>query len=356
HIEEDTGKLLHDARFSGTLIDFNRSGLPLIEIVSQPDMHSAEEARGYLEALKAILQTLGICNCRMQEGNIRCDINVSLRPMGSTELGCRVEMKNISTFSSAIRNIEYEIARQTAILEAGGTIDNETRRWDDDKGESYPMRTREDALKHPYLPEFDMPPVRLTPEYVEEMRKTLPELPVSKFERYWKDNGLTPYEAQLLSVDPDKAAFYESCLALAPDQAKQICNWILGEIAMLQNERNCDVADLGLDPAAIVALIALTQKGTLSSTAAKTVFAELVKNGGSPEEIVERLGLAQVNDESALVSIVVEALAENEGPVAEFRKGKTNVLGFLVGQCMKKSKGKGNPQVFRKLLEEKLAE
>lgn len=354
HIEEDAGKLLHDNRFSGTLVDFNRCGVPLIEIVSQPDMRSPEEARAYLEALKSVLECLGICNCRMQEGNIRCDVNVSIRPAGSEALGNRVEMKNVNTFSGAVRGIEYEIKRQIEVVEAGGHIEQETRRWDDDKGESLPMRSKEDAQDYRYFPEPDLVSIRLDDAYVEEIRRGLPELPLSKYERYWKQNGLTPYEASMLSTDKDKAAFFEACLAVNGGFAKQICNWILGDIAKLQNERNCTVAQLAIDPAALCELIALTQDGTLSSTAAKAVFDEMIATKRAPQVIVQEKGLAQVNDEQALLTIVDEVLLANAGPVEDYKNGKTNVLGFLVGQCMKRSKGKGNPQLFNKLLAQKL--
>ncbi|MBQ6058800.1 MAG: Asp-tRNA(Asn)/Glu-tRNA(Gln) amidotransferase subunit GatB [Clostridia bacterium] len=354
HIEEDAGKLLHDNRFSGTLIDFNRCGVPLIEIVSQPDLRSPEEARAYLDALKAILECLGICNCRMQEGNIRCDVNVSIRPEGSETFGNRVEMKNVNTFSGAVRGIEFEIARQTAVLEAGGVIEQETRRWDDDRGESLPMRSKEDAQDYRYFPEPDLVPIRLDKTYVKEIQSSLPELPLVKFERYWKEQGLTQYEATMLSTDKDKAAFYESCIAVKPNLAKQICNWILGDIAKLQNQKHCLISDLSIDPSALCELIELNGAGTLSSTSAKAVFDEMVATGKAPGTIVQEKGLAQVNDEEALAAIVEKVLSENQGPIAEYHNGKTNVLGFLVGQCMRNSKGKGNPQLFNKLLAEHL--
>ncbi|MBQ6000364.1 MAG: Asp-tRNA(Asn)/Glu-tRNA(Gln) amidotransferase subunit GatB [Clostridia bacterium] len=354
HIEEDAGKLLHDNRFSGTLIDFNRCGVPLIEIVSQPDLRSPEEARAYLDALKAILECLGICNCRMQEGNIRCDVNVSIRPEGNEAFGNRVEMKNVNTFSGAVRGIEFEIARQTAVLEAGGAIEQETRRWDDDRGESLPMRSKEDAQDYRYFPEPDLVPIRLDRAYVEEIQSSLPELPLVKFERYWKEQGLTQYEATMLSTDKDKASFYESCIAVKPNLAKQICNWILGDIAKLQNQKHCLISDLSIDPSALCELIELNVAGTLSSTSAKAVFDEMVATGKAPGTIVQEKGLAQVNDEEALAAIVEKVLSENQGPIAEYHNGKTNVLGFLVGQCMRNSKGKGNPQLFNKLLAEHL--
>ena len=354
HIEEDAGKLLHDNRFSGTLIDFNRCGVPLIEIVSQPDLRSPEEARAYLDALKAILECLGICNCRMQEGNIRCDVNVSIRPEGSETFGNRVEMKNVNTFSGAVRGIEFEIARQTAVLEAGGVIEQETRRWDDDRGESLPMRSKEDAQDYRYFPEPDLVPIRLDKTYVKEIQSSLPELPLVKFERYWKEQGLTQYEATMLSTDKDKAAFYESCIAVKPNLAKQICNWILGDIAKLQNQKHCLISDLSIDPSALCELIELNGAGTLSSTSAKAVFDEMVATGKAPGTIVQEKGLAQVNDEEVLAAIVEKVLSENQGPIAEYHNGKTNVLGFLVGQCMRNSKGKGNPQLFNKLLAEHL--
>ncbi len=354
HIEEDAGKLLHNDKFGGTLVDFNRCGVPLIEIVSEPDLRSAEDAKAYLEGLVSILKYLGISNCRLQEGNIRCDVNVSIRPMGSKEYGNRVEMKNVNTFSGALRGIEYEVARQTAVLDAGGFIPQETRRWDDELGESVSMRSKEDAQDYRYFPEPDLVSIRIDDAWIESIRAQIPELPLVRFERYTKSYGLTAYEADMLAVDKDKADFFETCAALAPQSAKVVCNWILGEFSKLMNERGCALSDIGVAPAALLKLIDLVNAGALSSTAAKTVFEELTKGETDPKAVVDRLGLAQISDNGALVKIVDEVLSENAGPVADFKGGKTNVLGFLVGVCMKKSAGKGNPQVFRDMLEEKL--
>ena len=354
HIEEDAGKLLHNDRFGGTLVDFNRCGVPLIEIVSEPDLRNAEDAKAYLEALVSILRYLGISNCRMQEGNIRCDVNVSLMPTGATELGNRVEMKNINTFSGALRGIEFEIARQTAVLTSGGTIPQETRRWNDDIGESVAMRSKENAQDYRYFPDPDLVTIRIDDDWVNLIKAQIPELPLAKYEKYTATYGLTAYEADMLAGDKEKAEFFENCAATAPHLAKQICNWILGEFSKLMNERNCTLAEIGVEAAPLTELITLVNDGTLSSTAAKTVFDKLAGGEKSPMAVVEALGLAQISDKDELVKIVSAVLSENEGPVADYMAGKTNVLGFLVGICMKKSAGKGNPQIFRDMLMEKL--
>ncbi|NLT58482.1 MAG: Asp-tRNA(Asn)/Glu-tRNA(Gln) amidotransferase subunit GatB [Clostridiales bacterium] len=353
HIEEDTGKLLHDDRFSGTLIDLNRSGVPLIEIVSEPDLYSAEETKAYAEALKAILECLGICNCRMQEGNIRCDVNVSVRPQGSTGLGTRVEMKNISTFSGVTKAIEYEVARQIGILNAGEAVQVETRRWDEALGENFAMRAKGEA-DYRCFADPDLALIRLEEADIEALRRSLPELPLQKYERYLRVYGLSPYESGVLAGDLSRAAYFERCAALDAALSKPICNWLLGDLSRLCNERGVAVEQLGLAPEHLLELIRLTQDGTLSSTAAKAVLEQLLETGETPAEAVARLGLAQINDEALLAGIATEVLAANAGPVAEYRQGKTNVLGFLVGQCMKRSAGKGNPQLFSRLLKEAL--
>ncbi len=354
HIEEDAGKLLHDDRFGGSLVDMNRCGVPLIEIVSEPDMRSAAEAKAYLEAIVSVLRYLGISNCKMQEGNIRCDVNVSLMPKGSSKLGNRVEMKNINTFSGVFDCIQYEIERQTNVLSSGGKIDQETRKWDDVACKTVPMRSKQNAEDYRYFPEPDLVSIKVDDAWIAEIKAQIPELPLVKYERYFGQYGLSQYEAEMLSSDKERAEYFEACIAVDKKYAKQICNRILGDIAKLVNERSCKISDIGVAPSDMVKLIELTENGTLSSTASKKVFDALAKGETDPVAIVERLGLAQVSDTDALAKIVEEVLSENAGPVEDFKGGKTNVLGFLVGICMKKSAGKGNPQIFRDLLTEKL--
>ena len=351
HIEEDTAKLLHEEAFKGTLIDFNRCGVPLIEIVSEPDLRSAEEVHDYLEAVKTLLGTLGICNCRMQEGSIRCDVNVSVRPFGQNEMRTRVEMKNVNTFSGAQRAVEYESARQIELYERGETFTQETRRWDDDRGVSLAMRSKEGAQDYRYFPEPDLVPIVVDEGWIERIRASLPELPVARFERYL-GMGLPEFEGRLLVDNPDKAAYFEKCAAIGGISLKTAANWITGDITAKLNDRSLEVEDSPLSAEALCEMISLCEKGTISLNAGKKVVEEIFENGGIPAEIIERLSLAQVSDEGFLKDLVEGVLAENPKSVEDYKNGKTNALGFLVGQCMKASRGKGNPQMLNKFLKD----
>ena len=355
HIEEDAGKLLHDDKFSGSLVDYNRCGVPLIEIVSEPDMHSSEEAKEYLEAIKRLLQYLDISDCRMQEGSIRCDVNVSLSPEGSDTLGTRAEMKNVNSFSGAVRAIEDEIKRQTELLERGETVVQETRRWDDMAGQSFSMRSKEDAQDYRYFPEPDLAVIEVSDEEIARIRDTLPELPHDRFMRYRALGELTDYECGMLVGNLTMAEFFDRCVALGGAKPKAVCNWLLGDISRILNERGSTLSDAALTPENLCAMIALIEKGTISNTAAKTVLEVIFDEDKSPEAVVEEKGLAQNNDEGAMRALVCEILDANEKSVADYKGGKTNALGFLVGQCMRASKGKGNPQIISKLLTEELA-
>ncbi len=354
HIEEDAGKLLHDDKFGGSLVDLNRCGVPLIEIVSEPDLRTANEAKAYLEALKGILESLNISHCKMQEGNIRCDVNVSIRPVGQEKFGTRVEMKNINTFSGAQRAINYEVERQKKILADGGEIFQETRRWDDLKGESFPMREKNDAHDYRYFPEPDLVTIEVTDEMLERAKGEIPELPLSKYERYFESYKLTAYESELLAFDLQRAEFIDACHAINPKLIKQACNYLLGEISRVANERGCTVKEVGISADKLMALLVLVDDKTISNSAAKTVFTELLSRDVMPMDIVKEKGLMQISDSSALLAIVEEVLSENAKSIDDYRGGKTNVLGFLVGLCMKKSKGSGNPKIFNELLLERL--
>lgn len=349
HIEEDAGKLIHDDSFSGTLVDFNRCGVPLIEIVSEPDLRSSAEAKAYLDTIKSILEYINISDCKMQEGSIRCDINVSVHKPGEP-FGTRVEMKNVNTFSGAVRAIEYEAARQIAVLEAGGTISQETRRWDDLKGENVLLRSKEDAQDYRYFPEPDLLTIVLDQAKLQEIQASIPELPNKKKVRYIREMGLPEADAVLLVETKEKSDFFEAILAASPVKAKNAANWVLGDISRLMNEQNQSIDALGLEPAKIAAIISLIEANKISSSAGKQVFDEMLKTGKSPEEIVREKGLEQVSDASALQSIVDEVLTKNQKSVNDYKNGKTNALGFLVGQCMKASKGKGNPALMKELL------
>ena len=349
HIEEDAGKLIHDDSFSGTLVDFNRCGVPLIEIVSEPDLRSSKEAKVYLDTIRSILIYLGISDGKMQEGSIRCDINVSVHKPGEP-FGTRVEMKNVNTFSGAVRAIDYEAARQIEVLEAGGTISQETRRWDDAKGENILLRSKEDAQDYRYFPEPDLSTIVLEESELAAIKATIPELPNKKLVRYMKDFGLPEEDAHLLVDQQEKAAFFEELTALNKVKPKNASNWILGDISRLTNETGKTIAELGISAPALADLIALTEGNKISSSVAKSVFEEMLKTGKTAGEIVKEKGLEQVSDTDALQAIVDQVVAANQKSIDDYRGGKTNALGFLVGQCMKASKGKGNPAIMREML------
>jgi aspartyl-tRNA(Asn)/glutamyl-tRNA(Gln) amidotransferase subunit B len=353
-IEEDTAKLLHGDSFKGALIDFNRCGVPLIEIISEPDLRSAGEVKDYLEAVRALLAALDICSCRMQEGAIRCDVNVSVRPVGQKEYGTKVEMKNVSTFSGAMQAVEYEAQRQIEALRAGKEIIQETRRWDEQKCVSLPMRAKENAADYRYFPESDLGELIIDDEWINKIKLSLPELPVAKFERYRK-MGIPDTECRLLSENPDKAVYFEKCAAAGNISAKTAVNWIIGDLTARLNRDFLSVSDSPVAPEDLCAVIAMIEKGVISNDAGKRVLDEMFahkNNSGTPEEIVEKFSLAQVNDEEELRKLALEVIAANQKSVADYKNGKSNALGFIVGQCMKASKGKGNPQAVNKIIRE----
>jgi aspartyl-tRNA(Asn)/glutamyl-tRNA(Gln) amidotransferase subunit B len=350
HIEEDAGKLLHGDSFSGSLVDFNRCGVPLIEIVSEPDMRCAAEAKAYLDTIKAILECLDISDCKMQEGSIRCDVNVSVRPMGSKVLGTRCEMKNVNSFNGASHAIECEAKRQIEIIENGGVIVQETCRWDDDKGMSFTMRSKEDAQDYRYFPEPDLRTIVLEEEYLKLLAASIPELPNKKRIRYMNEYGLSEFDAGLLTENLDKANFFEECTAKGLVQPKNLANWLMGDVTRSLNEKNISLKDSSLTPAKIVRLVELIEKGIISNTAGKTVLEEIFATGGEPEDIVREKALSQVSDTAELEAIVKKVLLDNQKSVADYRGGKSNAAGFLVGQCMRASAGKANPQMIRELL------
>ncbi len=353
HFEEDAGKLLHD-EIDGTVVDFNRCGVPLIEMVTRPDLHSSAEAKEFLEMIKTTLSYLDICDCKMEEGSIRCDINVSIRPEGTTELGTRVEMKNVNTFSGAVRAIDYEIARQIDVLEHGGTIQQETRRWDDVKLKNTVMRTKEDAQDYRYFPDPDLIAVEIDDAWMQKIESEIPELPITRYERYLNEYGMTAMEARQLMDSFAKASMLDAAAASGKVKPKAAANWILSDISKYLNDKNVALEETKLTAEKLVDLIVLIDKGTISGAAGKKVLPQLFETDESAEQIVERLGLKQVSDEGAILAIVQDVLAKNEKAVADFKAGK-NVTGFLVGQCMKASRGQGNPQIINKLLAEELA-
>ena len=353
HFEEDAVKLLHD-EIDGTVVDFNRCGVPLIEMVTKPDLHSSAEAKEFLEMIKTTLSYLDICDCKMEEGSIRCDINVSIRPEGSTELGTRVEMKNVNTFSGAVRAIDYEIARQIDVVEHGGTIQQETRRWDDVKLKNTVMRTKEDAQDYRYFPDPDLIAVEIDDAWMHQIESEIPELPISRYERYLNEYGMTAMEARQLMDSFAKATLLDEAAASGKIKPKAAANWILSDISKYLNDKGVELGDTKMTSDKLVDLIVLIEKGTISGAAGKKVLKALFETDETAEQIVDRMGLKQVSDEGAILAIVQDVLAKNEKAVADFKAGK-NVTGFLVGQCMKASRGQGNPQIINKLLAQELA-
>ena len=357
HMEEDAGKLVH----SGTTIkdsatsnvDYNRTGVPLIEIVSEPDMRSAAEARAYMEKIKAILEYIDVSNCRMEEGNLRADINVSLRPVGSDKLGTRTEMKNINSFKSLEDAINYEIERQADVLDDGGKIIQETRTWNPEKGITQSMRSKEDAHDYRYMPEPDLPPIVTSAEEIEAFRKSLPELPDARRERLTKEYGLSDYDAGIITSSRAMAEYFDDVIAEGVD-AKIAANWIMGDLSKNLNADNLTIEQSPVDAKRLAKMILLIDKGTISGKIAKTVFVEMWKSPDDPEKIVKDKGLVQITDTSAIEGIVDEVIANNPKAVEEYKAGKKKAIGALVGQIMKATKGKANPQMVNQLLAKKL--
>ncbi|HJI42521.1 MAG TPA: Asp-tRNA(Asn)/Glu-tRNA(Gln) amidotransferase subunit GatB [Veillonellaceae bacterium] len=357
HMEEDAGKLVHhgtsitDSDYS--LVDYNRTGTPLLEIVTEPDMRSAKEAVAYLEKMRAILQYIGISDCRMEEGSLRCDANVSVRPVGQKELGTKAEIKNINSFKGVEKAIEYEALRQAEILEDGGKIIQETRTWDEKEGVTKSMRTKEEANDYRYFPEPDLAPFTVSEEYIEDIRKTLPELPDERRERYIANFGLSSTDAQYMTNDKDTSDYFEKVVAAGADPKASV-NWIMGEFASQLSNAGIEIAKAPVTPENLAKLLALIAKGTISGKIAKKVFAEMWKDGADPEEIVKAQGLVQISDTGALKELVVKVIANNPKAVEDFKAGKKKAVGALVGQIMKETKGKANPKVINELLNDEL--
>ena len=349
-IEEDAGKLVHDDPSDSTWIDFNRCCVPLIEIVSEPELRSAGEAKAFLETITGILRYLGISDAKMQEGSVRADVNVSVRPYGQQKPGTRTEMKNISSFGAVYRAIQYEAQRQISVLRNGGFIERETRRWNDAKGESSVMRTKEDAQDYRFFPDPDLLAFEVSEAHVQALKEAIPELPVPKALRYRNEYGLSVADAQLLASSRTRSEFFDSCAALKKCDPKLISNWMIGEIARILHERGIEITDTALSAENLTALVALIEQGTISNTAAKTMLDAILERDIAPAKLVAEMGLAQISDSDALLKIVNDVLGQNEKAVSDYKKGKTNALGFLVGQCMRASKGKGNPALLREMI------
>lgn len=355
HLEEDAGKLTHTGGGEASLVDFNRVGTPLIEIVSEPDMRSPEEARAYLEKLKAIIQYTGVSDVKMEEGSLRCDANISLRERGSEAFGAKTEIKNMNSFRSVQRGLEFEEQRQAHVLNEGGTITQETRRFNEATGKTISMRSKEEAHDYRYFPEPDLVKLYIDDEWKARVKATIPELPDARQKRYTERYGLSHYDAGVITASKPLADFFDACLQYTED-AKAVANWIMGELSAHLNANDLEVNDVPLTPQGLGKMIALIDKGTISSKIAKKVFKEMLENGGDPEQIVKDKGLVQISDEGKLKEIVTEVVANNPQSVEDFKNGKDRALGFLVGQVMKATKGQANPQMVNQLIREKLNE
>jgi aspartyl-tRNA(Asn)/glutamyl-tRNA(Gln) amidotransferase subunit B len=358
HLEEDTARMRHEEESFGdgySLIDINRSGVPLMEIVSEPDIRSPEEAREYLVKLRAILRAIGVSKANMEEGNFRCDANISLRPRGSSTFGTKVEIKNMNSFRAVERALKFEVERQAAALDSGEPIFQETRGWIETDGRTVSQRSKEFAHDYRYFPEPDLPPFTMTRAWVQELRSRLPELPDAKKHRFMEQYTLSAYDAGLLPESAPRAAYFERAAAEDPaKRAKPVANWMLGEMARLQNADGRDIEDVAITPESLVALIAMVDSGTLTTTAAKTVFEQMYRTGASPDVVAADLGLAQTGDDSELESIVDGVISSNPKPVADYRAGKTAAIQALIGRVMGETRGRYAPDRVRSLLQSKL--
>ncbi|MCI8396710.1 MAG: Asp-tRNA(Asn)/Glu-tRNA(Gln) amidotransferase subunit GatB [Clostridia bacterium] len=348
HIEEDAGKLNHDDYGRGSLVDLNRAGVPLIEIVSEPDIRSIEETDKYLKKLKSILEYIEVSDCKMQEGSLRADVNVSIRKKGSTEYGTRTEMKNMNSFKSISRALEYEINRQIDVIEEGGKIEQETLRWDEVSGRTFSMRDKEDAQDYRYFPDPDLVAIRLSEEYIENIKNNLPELPESRKQRYLEEYKLTEKEANILSSSKHLSDFFEASTKICGNP-KAVSNWLMSDIAKVLNEKELEPDEIPLTPEHLAELITLIEKGTISSKIAKDVLNKMFETPEAPSTIIEKNGWVQISDEGAIKEVVERIIETNPQSVADFKGGKDKALGFLVGQAMKETKGKANPQMLNEM-------
>ncbi len=353
HMEEDAGKLVHEEDGDSSFVDLNRAGVPLLEIVSEPDLRTPEEAKAYMEKMHSIVTYLGISEGDMEKGHFRCDANVSLRPIGQEKFGTRTETKNLNSFRFVQQAITYEIARQTEELLDGKRIVQETRLWDSVKKNTYSMRSKEEAHDYRYFPDPDLPVVRISSDFVEQIRNQLLELPDAKKQRFMESFGLSTYDAEVLVADKQVAEYFEEVVAAKADP-KLVCNWISGELMRLMNENKVDIRNVGIPAKSLASLIQFLQEGSISGKIAKTVFEEMVQSGKDPATIIEVRGLKQVSDEGALRGLLETLLSNNPKQVEQFRAGKTQIKGFFVGQVMKETKGQANPQIVNQLLEELL--
>ncbi|KLV16250.1 Asp-tRNA(Asn)/Glu-tRNA(Gln) amidotransferase GatCAB subunit B [Niallia circulans] len=347
HLEEDAGKLNHEKGYS--LVDFNRQGTPLIEIVSEPDIRTPNEAYAYLEKLKSIIQYTGVSDCKMEEGSLRCDANISIRPVGQAEFGTKTELKNLNSFNFVRKGLEYEEQRQREVVSSGGVINQETRRFDEATSTTLLMRVKEGSDDYRYFPEPDLPGLYIDEDWKARIRAEIPELPDARQKRYMEEWGLPEYDAKVLTVTKEMADFFEGTVANGAEP-KLASNWVMGDVSAYLNAEQKELAEVKLTPENLAGMIKLIGNGTISSKIAKQVFKELIENGGDAEAIVKEKGLVQISDEGALLKIIGEVLDNNPQSIEDFKNGKQKAIGFLVGQLMKATKGQANPQMVNKLL------
>ncbi|MFP2909496.1 Asp-tRNA(Asn)/Glu-tRNA(Gln) amidotransferase subunit GatB [Pyxidicoccus sp. 3LFB2] len=353
HMEEDAGKNVHDAGGGQSLVDLNRAGVPLLEIVSEPDLRDADEAVEYLKAMRDVLVYLGVNDGNLEEGSFRCDANVSVMPKGSSTYGQRCELKNLNSFRFLKQAVEYEISRQVDVIESGGKVSQETRLWDVNQGVTRSMRSKEEAHDYRYFPEPDLPPLHVSDAAIDAAARALPELPRAKLTRFISQYGLPAYDARILTAERPLADYFEACAAHYSD-AKKLSNWFLGELMRLLKEEGTPLSALRFTPAQLGELLGAVDKGTVSANAGKDVLGEMFRTGKAPADIIAEKGLAQVSDTGAIEAVVDDILAKNAGEVEKYRAGKTQVFGFFVGQVMRAMKGKGNPTLVNELLKKKL--
>ncbi len=356
HLEEDAGKSIHDPALAGedTLVDLNRCGVPLIEIVSAPDLRTPQEAYAYLVRLKQLVTYLGICDGNMEEGSLRCDANVSVRPVGSDTFGVKTEVKNMNSFRNVERALTYEINRQIQVLESGGKIVQETLLWDANEGVARPMRSKEEAHDYRYFPEPDLVPLEVSDSWIEKIRDSLPELPRARKKRFVEQYNLPVYDAGVLTMTRELADYYEAVTTVCKD-FKMVSNWVMGEVLRVLNERKIEITEFPVSPDRLGRLLNLILNKTISNSIAKTVFEEMLQNDAEPETIVEEKGLAQVSDRNVIEEIVEKVIRENPKQVEQYRGGKTKVFGYFVGQVMRATRGKANPAIVNEILKEKLS-
>jgi aspartyl-tRNA(Asn)/glutamyl-tRNA(Gln) amidotransferase subunit B len=356
HMEEDAGKLIHAGTISNSeyaLVDYNRTGVPLLEIVSEPDIRAPEEAKAYLEKIKSILSYIDVSDCKMEEGSLRCDANISLRPVGQEEFGTKAEIKNVNSFKAVQRALEYEVDRQTEVLEDGGRIIQETRTWDDSRGVTLSMRNKEQAQDYRYFPEPDLVPIVVDPAWVESIRQSLPELPEARKQRIMQRYGLSAYDADVITASKPMADYYDALVA-AGAEAKTAANWLMGEVSKHLNACSLDIQRSPVPPASLAEMIALIDKGTISGKIAKSVFEFMWNEGKTAAVIIKEQGLVQMSDEGELGGIVDAVITAHPQSVADFKAGKEKAIGFLVGQIMRQTKGQANPELVNRILKEKL--